>query len=219
MPKGDAKALVEGYQAVLREALTRLDPAALLKLRGELQIVSRWLDVRKMAGRKRDAETALDAVSKFYQFSIEIGGFSSSTKAAESASFYDLASVGVLAVENILSAEKRSLMRFLMSGLSEGLMFVGSRQYVAGTEAVLQSTYRTHALAVQDALWSLAADFRDPEKLDSIREARATIDTLFGKVDEPGVPLGTKIALLHQLYALVAIIRCAKLVDDLRGLA
>ncbi|HKX18250.1 MAG TPA: hypothetical protein VJT33_09610, partial [bacterium] len=129
-----------------------------------------------------------------------------------------LASVGVLAIENVLTAEKPSLIRFLMSGLSEGLMFVGSRQYVAGTEAVLQSIYRSHALAVQDSLWSLAADFRDPETLDSIREVRAAIGTLFEKVDERGVPLGAKLSLLHQLYGLVAVIRCATLVDDLRRL-
>ena len=218
MPNVAAKDLVGSYQTVFRDALTSLDPAALMRLRGELQIVSRWLDVQKMPDRQRDADAALEAVSNFYQFSIEIGGFSRSTKTAETASLYDLASVGVLAIENVLTAEKPSLIRFLMSGLSEGLMFVGSRQYVAGTEAVLQSIYRSHALAVQDSLWSLAADFRDPETLDSIREVRAAIGTLFEKIDQPSVPLGTKLSLLHQLYGLVAVIRCATLVDDLRRL-
>ena len=52
-----------------------------------------------------------------------------------------------------------------------------------------------------------------------IREVRAAIDALFAKFDEPGVPLGTKLALLQQLYGLVAIVRCAKLLEDLRDLA
>ncbi len=219
MAKGDAKALVEGYQAALRHALSTFDASSLMKLRGELQVVSRWLEVRKEDEARKSANAAVDAVSRFYQFGLEIGGFSASSRAAEKASLYDLASVGVLGVENVLTAEKRSLMRFLMSGLSEALMFLGSRQYVTGNEAVLQAAYRTHALAVQDALWSLATDFRDPEKLDSIREARAAIDALFEKFDEPGVPLGTKLALVHQLYGLVAIIRCARLLGDLEGLA
>jgi len=98
-------------------------------------------------------------------------------------------------------------------------MYLGSRQYVAGSDAVLQATYRAHAVDVQDALWSLATDFRDPESLGSIREVRAAIDALFAKFDEPGVPLGTKLALLQQLYGLVAIVRCAKLLVDLRNLA
>lgn len=216
MAKGDANALLEDYRVTLRECLMDLNPTSLLRLRGELQVVSRWSEVQKRVPLRKTADAALDAVSRFYHFGQEIGGFTASTRSAERASFFDLASVGVLGVENVLSAEKASLMRFLMSGLSEGLMFLGSRQYVAGSQAVLQATYRAHAIAVQDALWSLATDFRDPDSLVSIREAREAIDSLFAKFDEPGVPLGTKVALLQQLYGLIAIVRCAKLLEDLR---
>jgi hypothetical protein len=203
----------------LRDWFSDPRPANLMKLRGELQVVSRWLDVRKNDALRRSADVALDALSRFYHFGQEIGGFAVSTRSAETASLFDLASVGILALENVVTAEKPSPMRFLMSGLSEGLMFLGSRQYIAGSDAVLRATYRAHALAVQDALWSLATDFRDPEGLDSIREVRAAIDAVFARFDEPGVPLGTKVALLQQLYALVAIVRCAKLAEDLRGIA
>jgi len=219
MPKGDAVALREGYRSTFRDALSNLNPSTLLKLRGELQVVSRWLAVHKREPLRLSADSALDAISRLYQFGQEIGGFAASTRSAKSASYFDLASVGVLAVENVLTAEKASLIRILMSGLSEGLMYLGSRQYVAGSDAVLQATYRAHAVDVQDALWSLATDFRDPESLGSIREVRAAIDALFAKFDEPGVPLGTKLALLQQLYGLVAIVRCAKLLVDLRNLA
>jgi hypothetical protein len=218
MVKGDANALLEGYRVTLRECLIDLSPASLLRLRGELQVVARWSEVQKRDPLRKTADAALDAVSRFYQFGQEIGGFTVSTRSAERASFFDLASVGILAMENVLSSEKASLMRFLMSGLSEGLMFLGSQQYVAGSQAVLQATYRTHAISVQDALWSLATDFRDPNSLDSIRGARGAIDALFAKFDEPGIPLGTKIALLQQLYGLIAIVRSARLLEDLRGL-
>ena len=134
MPKGDASALLEGYRTTLRDALSDLNPATLLKLRGELQVVSRWLEVQKEEPLRKGADAALDAISRFYHFGQEIGGFAASTRSAETASFFDLASVGILAMENVLTAEKASLMRLLMSGLSEGLMFLGSRQYVAGSE-------------------------------------------------------------------------------------
>ncbi len=219
MPRGEGSALIAGYRASLRECLPRLDSASLVKLRGEIQIVSRWLAVNKKESLGKSADTALESVTQLHRFSLEIGGFSASTRSAETASFFDLASVGILAVENVLTAEKPSLMRLLMSGLSEGLMFLGSRQYVAGSGALLQATYQAHSVAVQDALWSLAADFRDPGDLGSIREARAAIDALFANFNEPGVPVGAKLQVLHQLYGLVAIIRCAKLLEDLRALA
>jgi hypothetical protein len=216
MPSEDGQALLAGYRSSLRDWLSDPSPGNLMRLRGELQVVSRWLDVRKKGALRKSTDAALDAVSRFYHFGQEIGGFTVSTRSAETASLFDLASVGILSLENMLTAEKPSPMRLLMSGLSEGLMFLGSRQYVSGSDAVLRATYRAHALAVQDALWSLATDFRDPEGLDSIREARAAIDALFARFDEPEVPLGTKVALLQQLYGLVAIVRCAKLAEDLR---
>lgn len=219
MSKEDATALVEEYKVALREALSRFDMPSLMKLRGELQVVSRWLAVHKKVAPKESADAALDAVTRFSQFGAEVSGFSSSAHAAERASMFDLASVGILAFENVVTAEKLSLMRILMSGLSEVLMFVGSRQYVAGSEAVLGALYRTHSIAVQDALWSLATDFRDPEALDSIREARAAIDGLFEKFDDPAVPLSTRVMLIYQLYGLAAILRCAKLLEDLRDIA
>lgn len=216
MAEADESAiLAEGYRGALADFLADSSPAGLLRLRGELQVVSRWLEVRKQEALGRSADAALDVVSRWLHFGQEIGGFTTSTRYAEKASLFDLAAVGVLAAENVLTAEKPSLMRILMSGLSEGLMFLGSRQYVAGGDAVLRAAYHTHAIAIRDVLWSLATEFRGPESLGSIREARQAIDALFSKVEEPGVPLGTKVALLQQLYGLVAIVRCAKLAEDL----
>lgn len=219
MPVGDEVAVVEVYRTALRECLATLDPVALRKLRGELQVVSHWLAVRKKSAMQRSAEDALDALSRFYLYGQEIGALQTSNRSAQTASYFDLASVGVLAIENVLTAERPSLMRFLMSGLSEGLMFLGSRQYVSGTDAVLLAAWRTHSTAVRDALWSLATGFRDLESLDSIRAARVAIDELFEKLDDPQVGLAARLAVLYQLYALVAIVRCARLLEDLGGLA
>src|SRR5437016_704661 len=188
MSAGDEIAVVEGYRTILRDCLASMDPAAVLRLRGELQVLSRWLAVQKKSALQRTADEALDAVSRFYLYGQEIDGLRASNRSAETASYYDLASVGVLAVENVLTAGHPSLMRFLMSGLSEGLMFLGSRQYVSGSDAVLLASWRKHSTAVRDAIWSLVTDFRDLESLGSIRAARAAIDELFAKFDDPGAP-------------------------------
>ena len=217
MAPGDTAELVEGYRAAFRDCINLMSEPSLLHLRGELQVIVRWLESRGDAKRSAAASKALDAVSAFYAFGTEVGGFQRSSKTANQASMFDLASVGVLGIENILTAENRSLMRYMMSGLSEGLMFLASRQYVAGSEAVLEGTYKSNALAVRDGLWALAKDFRSTEDLAAIREARDTIDALFAKLDAPGVPLHNRVALLHQLYGLIAIVRCAQLMEELEG--
>lgn len=219
MAKGDAAGLVEGYRVTLQDALVTIDEASLLRLRGELQVVVRWLESADGGARTEAARKALDAVSHFYTFGVEIGGFERSSERASQASLFDLASVGVLGIENILTAENRSLMRYLMSGLSEALMFLASRQYVAGSQAVLEGTYKSNALAVRDALWSLASDFRSTEDLPAIRETREAIDALFAKLEDPGGPIHAKVSALHQLYGLVVIVRCAQLLDELKPLA
>lgn len=218
MGKGDAKALLEGYRGALREMMSRFDEPSLLKLRAELQVASRWLDGRKDTARAKSAAAALNTVSRLYQFTVEVRGFASSRQTAEAASLFDIGAIGVLAIENILTADKVTPMRLLMSGLSESLTFLASRQYVKGSNAVLDATYRSHSIVIQDELWSLSADFRDADDLEAIRGARAAIDSLFASLDAPEVPVGGKIAVLYQLYALVALVRCALFLSDLQGL-
>lgn len=218
MAKGDAKALREGFVAAFREAVSRFDEPSLLRLRSELHIAATWLEGQGDAARTASARQALDAVTRLYQFTTEVRGFADSRKSAETASMFDLGAVGVLAIENVLTAEKITMARLLMSGLSEGLMFLASRQYVSGSDAVLLATYRSHAIAVQDALWAVAADFREIADVDTMREARGAIDSLFRRLDDPAVAIGAKVAVLYQLHALVALIRCARFLGDLKGL-
>ena len=206
-----------GYREVLRRTLSQMDEPALRELRGELQVIERWLADRKDEKRGPTARGALRSVSRYLEFSLDVRGFTRSRQAAETASLFDLASVGVLAVENVLSAEKRTPMRILMSGLAEGLMFLASRQYVRGGDAILETTYRAHALELQDELWALAMEFREREGLEAIRRARASIDAVFQKLEDPSVPPATKVGVLQLLYGLAVIIRCVRLLEQLES--
>src|SRR5256885_15768968 len=98
MPPEDANALVESYRTAFRECLSDLRPASLLKLRGELQVVIRWLEVRKQDSLQATGEAAVDAVSRFYQFGQEIGGFSGGRRAAGTGSYFVLVPGWVLAI-------------------------------------------------------------------------------------------------------------------------
>src|SRR5205807_4262726 len=91
MSARDEIAVVEGYRTILRDCLASMDPAAVLRLRGELQVLSRWLAVQKKSALQRTADEALDAVSRLYLYGQEIDGLRASNRSAETASYYDLA--------------------------------------------------------------------------------------------------------------------------------
>src|SRR5438874_1968854 len=137
MSPGDEIDVLEGYRATVRDCLATLDPAAVVKLRGELQVLSQWLAVQKKSAVQRTADEALDAVSRFYLYGQEIDGLRASNRSAETASYYDLASVGVLAVENVLTADHPTLMRFLMSGLMVCGQYVLHSEHAYGGEVVV----------------------------------------------------------------------------------
>src|SRR2546425_11026023 len=122
MPPEDANYLGESYRTAFRECLSDLSPASLLKLRGGLQVVIRWLEVQKQDSLRATGQAAVDAVSRLYQFGQEIGGFAASSRSAGTARYFDLASGGGLAIENILTPGRPSPVRVLMNGLAEGLM-------------------------------------------------------------------------------------------------
>ena len=75
MAPGDAAELVEGYRAAFRHCLIEMNEPSLLHLRGELQVLVRWLEARQDDKRAETASKALDALSHFYAFGVEIGGF------------------------------------------------------------------------------------------------------------------------------------------------
>jgi hypothetical protein len=89
MAKGDAATVAEGYRLALRDMLVHIDGVSLLHLRGELQVVVRWLESRKEPVQVKLAEKALDAVSEFYAFGVEIGGFEQSSKTASQVGLFD----------------------------------------------------------------------------------------------------------------------------------
>src|SRR5256886_11056754 len=122
MPPEDANALVESYRTAFRECLSDLSPASLLKLRGELQVVIRWLEVQKQDSLQATGEAAVDAVSRFYQFGQEIGGFTAAGRALGTAGYFHLPPGGGLPTWNNLTPETPSPVRVPMSGLSSGTL-------------------------------------------------------------------------------------------------
>lgn len=214
----DAGKFAESFHTVLVSAIRKMDEEAAFRLRSEISAIRTAL-----RGGKADkeiatsADRALAAVGEFHRFAAEVKGFVVSREFSNKASLYDVASIGILAVENVLTAERASLLRILMSGLSEGLAFAASRQYVYGSTSILDSLYRTHSTQLYDELWSIAAEFRGPLDEKTVREVQTGLDGFFTSLASPGVHVDTRVAAVYQLYAIVVLVRCVDLLQRLRG--
>ena len=216
MPKSDPAKLAEPFQAALAKAIPRMDDEATFRLLSELSTIRAILSTGKPDRELLEAVgRTLTAVGRLHSFANEVKGFVVSKDYSEKASLFDIGSIGILAVENVLTADHVSLFRLLMSGLSEGLAFLASRQYIYGTAAVLESLYRTHSATLYDDLWTLAVEFRGPLDENAAREVQGGLDTFFAKLSAPGVPVDARVAALYQMYGILVLVRCADLFQRL----
>jgi len=207
--------LTDSFQSVLSDVISLMDDSGLFRLRGELNAIRAVVGGGKDKALAASVERALATVARFYAFASEVKGFVVSRGFSEKASLFDIGSIGVLAVENVLTAERKSLFRILMSGLSEGLAFAGSRQYVYGSTAVLGGLYRVYSASLYDDLWDLAREFRGPMSQDLAREIQAIMDRFFREIGAPEVPVDVRVAALYQMYGMLVLVRCADLLQRL----
>lgn len=217
MAKSEAAKLRDSFQAALAGAISNMDDAALFALRSELSAIRAVVAGGKDKALAASVDRSLAAVARFHTFASEVKGFVLSRDFSKKASLFDIGSVGVLAVENVLTAERKSLFRLLMSGLSEGLAFAASRQYIYGSTAVLDGLYRTNSAALYDDLWALATEIRGPLDEKTAREVQQGLDGFFKQLAEPGVPVDRRVVAIYQMYGILVLVRGADLLKRLRG--
>jgi len=209
---GERDLLVKGLRAKARGIPDRFDDATVMALRSELLAIDAYLRVhpREASERARRAlDRALSLAGAAHQFTSELRGFLGQREKSEKASWFDLSSIGILGVENILTADRVTVPRILMSSLSEALMYLASRQYVGGADEVLRGLYRQHASSMYQDLWALATDFRKTLSVYDVKELQSGIDGFFERLE--AAPLQARIAVVGQFYALLLMLRIADL--------
>ncbi len=216
MSKSEVSKLADSFRSALADAISQMDDAALFTLRSELSAIRAVVAGGKDKALAAAVDRALAAVARFHTFASEVRGLVVSRDFSQKASLFDIGSIGILAVENVLTAERKSLFRLLMSGLSGGLAFAASRQYIDGSTAVLDSMYRTNSAALYDDLWALATEIRGPLNEKSAREVQQGLDGFFKQIADPGVPVDRRVAAVYQMYGILVLVRGADLLKRLR---
>src|SRR5207247_3851246 len=146
--KTEAPKLSGSFQAALAGAVSNMDDAALFTLRSELSAIRAVVAGGKDKALATSVDHALASVSRFHTFASEVKGFVVSRDFSKKASLFDIGSIGVLALQNFLTAAPKSVFRLPMRGLSERLAFAPIRQDVYGSNAVLVAPYRRQRAAL-----------------------------------------------------------------------
>lgn len=215
---GERDVLLKGLRVRVKQIPERFDESTTWSVRSELFAIDAYLRVHpKVASEKaRQAlDRSLSVASRAHEFTVELRGFAKQKDRTEAASLLDLGSIGLLGFENILGADRVTLPSVVMSSLSEALTFLATRQLVAGSGEVLDALYRTHAAGLYEELWILATDHRKGLSANDVKEIQSGVDAFFGKLDL--APVQARIAVVHQFYALLLMLRTADLLEAFGG--
>lgn len=177
----------------LSQVLIQPTPDALWSLRADLLALADRLP----AGRRAETDWTQEIVREFHSYLAELRSKMTAREYSQLASRMDMGSVGLLAVQDVVSERERLLESLFLGGLSEGLMVLATLQYVKAWEA---ETALAHSQAVWwlfGGLWRLSSEFH-PHMV--AEERRKLIDGLLAPARAEETQPAVKVTLLARLF-------------------
>jgi hypothetical protein len=209
----------EGVEEKLIEVLNDMSPERVWDLSSELSALKASVGLKRGKGSVQLVEAldeSLDVAGDFHEFSVEMRSEIESRDFSQMASIFDLTAIGTLAAQDILPhLDEISLPKILLGALSEGLIFLGSRQYVAGAQKIVNARLRIHSLKVYRRLWELPMDFKTHFTEKDVGRLQESLEKFFAELLREDVPPPSKIAVLLQFYTLILAIQIEKTIRAL----
>jgi hypothetical protein len=187
-------------QDAVRSMLRQPTPATLVALQGALLA----------SDRHREKLTAtLKITERFHAYLSELESKLSARNYSELASRLDIGAIGMVALENIVAAEKENFWsRFLLGGAAEALMIAASRQYIKGWEVETRLVHTQAAWYLTEALWQTSIEMQP----DLAPEERwQAIQSLLAPTYDSDVPAPDKAVLLGRIYQILLLTHLAPL--------
>ena len=153
-------------------------------------------------------ERTLQVAREFYVYLSELQSKMTSRQYNELASRLDIASVGMLALQDILTEQEHLGKSLLLGGIGEALMVLASRQYVKAWEQELKSVHRYAAWSLYDALWHLSLQYQPTL---ATGERLALIDTTLAPALDDDTPFETRTLLVLRLFQVSLLLLIAPL--------
>jgi hypothetical protein len=182
-----------GFQVTLTQVLTHPTPDALWTLRADLLALADRLPVR----RRGLADWTLQIVRQLYHYLAELRSKMTAREYSRLASRMDIGSVGMLAVQDLITEREKLLESLFLGGLSEGLMVLATLQYVKAWEAETALVHDQALWWLYEGLWCLSSEFRPEMAVD---ERRKLVDALLTPIRSQETESTVKVALSVRLF-------------------
>lgn len=187
-----------GLETALCQVLTRPTPEALWKLRADMLALADRLP----SGRREEADWTLGIAREFRCYLVELRSKMTAREYSRLASRMDMGSVGVLAMQDLITEREHLLKSLFLGGLSEGLMVAATLQYVKAWEAETSLVHDQAVWWLFEGLWRLSREFRPEMAAD---ERRKLIETLLAPARSEETSSAVKVTLLVRLFEAVLV--------------
>jgi hypothetical protein len=157
-----------------------------------------------------DTQLVHRVIREFYSYVSEVQSKISAQRYNELASRLDIASVGVLALQDIMVERENLGLSLLLGSFGEGLMILASRQYVKAWEQELRSVHQRAAWVLYDVWWRLSLQYRPDIPGD---DRRALIDATIAPARESDLTFEERMLLLLRLFQIALLLLSAPLCD------
>jgi len=182
-----------GLETTLSQVLALPTPETLWNLRADLLTLADRLP----PGRWEEADWTLEVVREFHSYLAELRSKMTAREYSQLASRMDMGSVGMLAIQDLVTEREHLLESLFLGGLSEGLMVLATLQYVKAWEAEMAVVHHQAIWWLFEGLWRLSREFR-PEM--SAYERQKLTDALLAPARSEETAPTVKVALLVRLF-------------------
>jgi hypothetical protein len=205
--------MIEDFKRKLEEFVPW--PEAIWAIRSDALAMKAVLQGRLLAGKEAQArDTAVkmlddiaDTADNFYRLAVHLKHSITAKGYTQLATIWDMATVGSLAIHDLMGGKWTQLKDLLASAFSEASMIMASVQYIKAAEEELKSLMEENFSYIYGQMWGLMAILRKGMSVDEVREAQKGLDDFFKTVSANDVPLENKMVVGVQLYSLLLIIQ------------